>query len=52
LKFIPKEKITDKIIRIALEYDGRALQFIPEEKKTDEIIIMAIKNNGFAFVRN
>lgn len=49
LAFIPNnliEKLSNYLIKKAIEYDGNALQFIPYSKKTTEICELAINQNG------
>jgi hypothetical protein len=61
LKYIPIDKITDKLIKLAVQisyksnntnsickHHGLALQFVPKHKMTNEIIELAVKYNGLS----
>jgi len=45
IKYIPKDKQTEEMAKIAVSLDGFALAWITEKNKTDEICDIALKNN-------
>jgi len=61
LKYIPIDKITDKLIKLAVQisyksnntnsickHNGLPLQFVPKHKMTNEIIELAVQYNGLS----
>jgi hypothetical protein len=55
LQFIPEDKMTEEIIKMALEHSD-ILSLVPKKKVTDDIIRIAVKQNikdlGFANLNN
>ena len=54
LQFVPEDKRTDEICKIAVNQNGYALEFVPTDKQTDEICLIAITQNEKAikFITN
>jgi hypothetical protein len=50
LQFVPKYKMTNEIIELAVQYNGLSLEFVPEEKITNKIIELAVENDYRALV--
>jgi hypothetical protein len=48
LRFIPEDKRTPELCRIAIEQNGRALFHVPEDYRTPELCRVAIEQNGDA----
>ena len=48
IQFIPSDKQTDEICKIAVGLSGCALTYISENKKTDEICKIAVQQNRYA----
>ena len=46
LRYIPEDKITDKICKIAIQQNVYALRYVPIDKITDKICKMAVQQNG------
>ena len=48
LEYVPVEKRSDKICKIAVTQNGYALNFVPIEKRSKKICKIAVTQNGYA----
>ena len=48
LEYIPENKRTNKICKIAVQQNGDALYYVPNDKKTDELCEIAVQQYGQA----